>query len=168
MYIGDPVDLAGSANADGSCPTVALATCGATHPLLGAIVSFEYDPADLTLLYRKASTNRYCYICVDPFTVFEIQAESTAVIGAASVGLNAVLYAGAGGSTVTGLSSYQLDAGVSAAPAANATYQLLILRAVPREDNDISLVRAKWEVLIAMHRLAPNYSNSAYFGMLGV
>jgi hypothetical protein len=161
MFVGDPVDFAGSADPTGVYPTVVLATAGATHPILGSIVAFEYDPADLTLVYRKASTNRYCYVSADPMTVYEIQAEGTNVIPYTSVGLNAVLYAGAG-STGSGLSGWQLDSGATTAPAANATYQLLILRAVPREDNDISQVNAKWEVLIALHRL-----NSAG-GIIGV
>jgi len=72
------------------------------------------------------------------------------------------------GSAATGLSGLELDSGVSVAPAADATYPLLILGAVPREDNDISVVNAKWRVMISMHRLMPNYSNTAYFGALGV
>lgn len=168
MFIGDPVDLAGSADPKGVCPTVVRVAGGAGNPILGAIVAFEHDPDNPTLLYRKAGTARYCYVCVDPFTVYEIQAEGSNVLSKDVVGLNAVLYAGAGGSTTTGLSSYQLDAGVNTAPSVNATYQLLILRAVPREDNDITKVNAKWEVLISLSRLNPNYSGGAYFGIRGV
>jgi hypothetical protein len=153
MFIGDAVDLAGSADATGRYPTVSVVTVGATYPIFGVIVGFDPDPDNLSLLYRADDTNRYCYVCVDPYVIYEIQGCSSAVIGAASVGLNGVLVATHSGDTATGLSGLELDSGASTAPAAAATYQLLILGAVPREDNDISAVNAKWRVMISLHRL---------------
>lgn len=167
MFIGDPVDLAGSADAGAVCPTVVRATAGAGNPVFGAIVAFEPDPNNLTLTYRPASTARYCWVVCDPLTVYEIQADGGAVLGPTEVGLNAVFIAGSG-NTRTGLSGWQMDSGTTTAPAVNATYQLLILRAVNRPDNDITSVNAKWEVLISLHRLNPNYSNNAFFGIRGV
>lgn len=153
MFIGDAVDLAGSADASGQCPTVTPVTVGATYPIFGVIVGFDPDPTDLTLLYRPDDTARYCYVCIDPYVIYEIQGCSSAAIGAASVGLNGVLVATHAGDAATGLSGLELDSGAGTAPAANATYQLLILGAVPREDNDISVVNAKWRVMISLHRL---------------
>lgn len=164
MFIGDPVDLAGSADTGAICPTVVRATAGATNPVFGAIVAFEPDPTNLTLTYRVASTARYCWVVCDPLTIFEIQADSSATLGATDVGANANLVSGTG-NTRTGLSGWQLD---SSAVTANATYQLIILRAVNRPDNDVTSVNAKWEVLISLHRLNPNYSGGAYFGIRGV
>lgn len=168
MYIGDPVDFEGSSDTAGAAPTIALATAGATHPILGVIVAFEYDPTDLTLTYRKASTNRYAYVCVDPNTIYEVQADSTAVITADSVGANAVLGAGAGGSTVTGLSGWVLVS--TTTPAADATYQVQILGAKNAVDNDITAVYARWLVKISLHRLTSIYDAhaSAQYGPLGV
>ena len=168
MFIGDAVDLAGSADATGRYPTVTPVTVGATYPIFGVIVGFEPDQDNLSLLHRLDDTSRYCFVCVDPFVIYEIQGCSSAAIGAASVGLNGCLVATHAGDAATGLSGLELDSGVSVAPAADATYPLLILGAVPREDNDISVVNAKWRVMISMHRLMPNYSNTAYFGALGV
>lgn len=169
-FIGDAVDLAGSSDASGQCPTVIAVTVGATHPIFGVIVGFQPDPDNLTLLYRPDDTARYCYVCCDPFVIYEIQGCSSAVITNASVGLNGCLIDTHAGSTATGLSGLELDSGVSVAPSANSTYPLLILGAVPREDNSIASVNAKWHVLISMHRLTPNWSptDAAYFGAKGV
>lgn len=152
FFIGDAVDLAGSADASGQCPTVTVVAVGATHPIAGVIVGFEPNPDNLSLLYRADDTNRYCYVCFDPYVIYEIQGCSSAAIAAASVGLNGCLIDTHAGDTATGLSGLELDSGVSVAPAADATYPLLILGAVPREDNDISVVNAKWRVLISLHR----------------
>ena len=167
MYMGDPVDLAGSGDTTGACATVALASMAATVPAVGVIVAFEPDPTDLTLTYRKASTNRYCYVCMSPDTIYEVCAGPTSAVPVTSIGLNAVMHSGSG-STVTGLSGMYMDDGTTTAPGANATYPLLILNAVAAPDNDVTLVNARFEVIISMHRLMPNYSNTAYFGALGI
>lgn len=168
MYIGDAVDLAGSADVTGAAPTVAKATAGASHPIYGVIVSFEPDPTNLSLIYRTASTARYCYVCVDPSVIYEIQGCSGAALANTTVGLNAVLIFTHAGSTVTGLSGMEMDSGASAAPAADENYQLIILNAVDREDNDVDAVNAKWEVLIGLHRLSSHYTGAAQVGPLGV
>lgn len=174
FYIGETVDLAGSADVSGAYPTVVNVVASsynpgmATRPVFGVIVGFEPDPTDLSLLYRKASTNRVAYVCVDPFVIYEVQGSSNAVIAATSVGLNFCLVATHAGSTATGYSGLELDTGETSTPAANATFPFTLLGAVNRPGNDISLVNAKWHVMVTLHRLLPNYSNSAYFGALGV
>lgn len=153
MFNGDPVDLAGSADASGVCPTVVKATAGDGNYVFGVITAFDPDPDNLSLQYRPASTGRYCYVCCDPDVIFEIQACSGVVIPYTSVGLNAVLIYTHSGSTVTGMSGAEMDSGASDAPAADASNQLLIMGFVDRADNDISAVNAKWKVLINLHRL---------------
>lgn len=165
-YIGDAVDIAGSADATGAYPTIAPVSVGATYPIAGVVVGFEPDQDDLSLLYRKNSTDRYALVVMDPYVIYEIQASTDAVIGATSVGANAVLIGTHGGDTATGLSGMELSTATT--PAADATYQLLILGAAPREDNDISAVNAKWHVLISLHRFACVYSGGAYAGFKGV
>ena len=153
MFVGDPVDLAGSADSDGVCPTVVKATAGDGNRIYGVITAFDPNPDDLSLVYRTASTARYCYVCVDPDVIFEIQACSGAVLANTNVGQNAVLIYTHSGSTVTGISGVEMDSGASDAPAADASNQLLIMGLVDRADNDISAVNAKWEVIINLHRL---------------
>jgi hypothetical protein len=150
-YIGDPVIIAGSSDATGVYPTVIPATLAATNRFSGVIVGFEPDPDDLSLLYRKNSTNRYALVCTDPYVIYEVQACSAAVLPNTTVGLNAIMVQTHAGDTATGLSGQEMDSGVGTAPAADATYQLCILGLVPRPDNDISAVNAKWRVLIGLH-----------------
>lgn len=150
-YIGDPVILAGSADASGAYPTVIPATLAATNRFSGVVVGFEPDPDDLSLLYRPTSTNRYVLVCMDPYVIYEVQACSSAVLANTTVGLNAIMVQTHAGDTTTGLSGQEMDSGVGTAPAADVTYQLLILGAVDRPDNDISAVNAKWRVMISLH-----------------
>lgn len=167
MFIGDAVTLAGASDATGRYATVTPATVGATNVIYGVIAAFEPDPTDLTLMYRKDDTSRYCYVIFDPYVIYEIQGDSAAAVASTSVGLNSVLIATHSGDTVTGLSGLELNSSVVAA---DATYQLHILGAAPYEDNDISLVNAKWHVIINLHGYRAQYDAhaSAWYGSLGV
>lgn len=170
VFVGDAVDLAGSADATGAYPTVTRVTVGASNPIYGVVIGVEPDPSvGLNIAYRQNSTSRYVWVIRDPFVIYEIQGCSSAVIGAASVGLNAVLVATHAGDTITGLSGLELDSGAGTAPGSNSTYQLTILGASDDPKNDISAVNAKWHVMINLHRLMPNYSptDAAYFGSKG-
>ena len=93
MGVGDPVDLYGDADTPGFTPTVKLATAGATNPIFGVITSLEMDPSSLYTPYRAGSAARYCYVNIDPYAIFEVQAGAT-VLAYTTVGLNAdVAYA---------------------------------------------------------------------------
>lgn len=153
LYIGDPVVFTGEANTAGTAMVVQKATAGDGNKISGVITSFEVLKSDLTKQYHPASTNQYCNVCIDPDVIYEIQACSGAILAAGTCGLNAVLIYTHAGSTLTGLSGVEMDSGAAAAPAANGSYQLYVLRAVDRADNDISTVNAKWEVLINLHSL---------------
>lgn len=160
LYIGDPViKVANGSNAAviktnvgtfgiGTLPEVEKATAGDGNRITGAIVAFSALPTDLSKQYNPASTERVALVCDDPDMVFEIQADGP--VTAAEMGLNAVLIFTHSGSTATGLSGVELDT-TSDAPAADASNQLLILRAVNRDDNDTTLIHAKVEVLINQH-----------------
>ncbi len=161
MGIGDPVDLYGTADTYGFAPEVTIATEGATHPIFGVVVAFDMNTDNLFLNYRLASTARYCYVCVDPFMVYEIQGDAT-VIAATAVGANALLTSGSV-NTVTGLSGWRLNG--TSTPANDATYQVMILGASNRPNNDITAAYAVWRVVISLKRgLVP----SASLGALGV
>lgn len=168
LFIGDPVvKVAGGSNSAafngfpiGTLPSCIKAAAGDTVRISGVVVGFMPDPANLDLKHRVASTSRVAYVCDDPFVVFEIQADGA--IPAASVGLNAVLIYTHAGNTTTGLSGAELDT-TSDVPAADASNQLYILRAVNREDNDTTLTHAKVEVLINQHT-----ENQGTVGTLGI
>lgn len=161
LFIGDPVvRVAGGSNTArvefpgggsfeiGTLANVEKATAGDTNPITGVIVGFSADPDALANQYNPASTERLCWVADDPNQVFEIQADGA--IPAASIGLNAVLIYTHSGSTITGLSGAELDT-TSDAPAADASNQLSILRAVNRLDNDTTLTHAKVLVRINNH-----------------
>jgi len=149
-FLGDPVYMTGTSCANGCCPSVALrATTTSTNPLawLGPVVGVE--PSTATSIPKLAATTTgYLNVVVDPYVIYEIQDDNSAAPGIASVGLNAVWVAGAGSGT-TYLSGHELDANATA-PAADATFHLMIIGAVDRVDNDATLGNANWLVLNAM------------------
>jgi len=176
LFIGDPVIKTGTANTAevnvpgagkfniGTMPAINKATAGDAQRVTGAIVGFTALPTDLGKNYNPASTARVAWVADDPSLVFEIQADGA--IPATSIGLNAVFIYTQSGSTTTGLSGVELDT-TSDVPAADASNQMLILRAVNREDNDTTITRAKVEVLLINHTEAMgNTANGD--GILGV
>lgn len=148
LYIGDPVIMNGGACANGCCMDIKVQPVTDACNWMGAIVGFEPVEGS-TLVYRAASQERYANVVIDPDVIYEIQAEHTAALAASTTpGLNGLFaYGAAAGDTITGLSGYEMDAGVTAAPSANASYPLFILGTVNREDNDVSLINTKWLVL---------------------
>ena len=106
--LGDPVKLAGSADANGIATVTRLATPG-TDIVAGIMIGVEPLQADLSLNYRKASTAMYIYCITDPDTVFEVQEDSVGgALAAADIGLNANLVLGTV-DTVTGNGKTMLD-----------------------------------------------------------
>lgn len=164
QYIGDPVLSLGAGNTTeiahvggkfipGSLPTVTIAVAGATNKLFGVIVGFDMVHRDSTV-YREASTDRVALIAPawDPTLAFRVRDDASGVIGTALVGANANLVAGGGGSTVTGKSSWMLDA---TTPTNDATYQCTILRAANILDNDATLASTVWDVAINLPQPFP-------------
>lgn len=181
LFVGDPVvKVAGGSNtaavkapgagsfAIGTLPSVERTAVGdvdgITKMVTGVIVGFAADPDNLGRKHNPANTERIAFVADDPDLIFEIQADGA--IPAASMGLNAVFIATHSGSTSTGLSGYELDT-TSDVPAADASNQLLIVRAANREDNDTTTIWAKVEVLINCHTQAPG-STAAGDGTLGI
>lgn len=152
LFIGDVVNLAGSADSTGMYPTVTQAAAGDTDNV-GVVIGFGLQPEvmgnpdNLNMKYRLADTAMYVAVVDDPFVIFEVQEDSDGgSIAAASVGLAANFIVGSG-STTTGLSGMELDSSdVSTDTAGN----LRILRAVNRPDNALGNY-CKWEVLLAEH-----------------
>lgn len=153
LYVGDPVLWAGTADASGEAPTVTACTAGATNKIFGIITGFDLDPSNLTYTYRPASTARYVHVLVPTASdVFEVQDDGSAVLAITSVGSNACLVAGSGGSTTSGLSSWMLDA---TTPGSDATYQVTVVGVSTRPDNEVGAVYCKWLVTINLMSLFP-------------
>jgi hypothetical protein len=177
LFVGDPVvKVAGGSNTAavtvpgggkfniGTLPSIEKATAGDAQRVTGVIVGFAPMSSNLDNKHNPASTERVAYVADSPDLIFEIQADGA--IPAADMGLNAVFIYAHSGSTTTGLSGVELDT-TSDVPAADASNQMLILRAVNREDNDTTITHAKVEVMLINHTEA--HGNTANGdGILGI
>lgn len=150
VFIGDTVALAGSADATGMYLTVTRQTVGIGSAIFGVVTSFEPDPTNLENKHRLASTARYCYVCVDPTVLYKVQGDSVAVIAATDVGSNFNLIDTHSGNTATGLSGTEINSSVKGT---TATYQVKLIGNAGDPNDDISLVNAKWLVMINIHQL---------------
>lgn len=144
LYLGDPVTvLDASADANG-VPAVGIASAGGSNYITGAFLGVVNNGGQLvvpllqsTPVYLPVSTAAYIAVSDDPGLIYMIQENGSMVAGAAS--RNANLVAGTG-STVTGLSGWQL---ASSTLATTATLQMRILRALQESDNAIG-ANCKW------------------------
>jgi hypothetical protein len=121
IMVGDAVELLGDARAATGVPTVKR-LAAATNAPYGIVVGISFEGVgdtqnvppvtDLnTPVYRRASTDRYLLVCVDPNVIYEVQYAGTSVAAAtitANVGQNGQFTLTAG-STTTGASGMQLD-----------------------------------------------------------
>lgn len=128
LYIGDPVKLAGSADAAG-VPSVTH--CAAGDTISGVVVGFQDGPSML-LGYGAASTARYPLLARGQDIMFEIQDDGVGgALAAADVGLNADIIVAAG-STYSRRSGVMLD---TSTKATTATLALRITGLSQRPDN---------------------------------
>jgi len=138
--IGDPVTLAGSADANG-VPTITLATAGTANVIAGVIVGtggiayggMSANPSNLDSLVIPATKTKAYYVDVadDPYIEFQIQDDA----------------AGTNNGYVSG---WQLAANSSNT---GATRQVQILRLAQVPNNTIGQY-AKWIVRIVNHQFA--------------
>lgn len=141
LFVGDPVIIAGSGDADGT-PTATRATAAGGNRWTGCVVGFEPNPTIIANGYGAASTAFYVLVADDPALLFEIQDDSVGgALAATSIGLNADFIAAAG-STATKQSGFMLD---SSTAAVTATLQMRIIGLEQRADNEIGAT-AKWLV----------------------
>lgn len=152
--VGDPVVLAGSADANG-VPTITLATAGTANSVLGSIVSGAGAPSygssygipqnNPIVIPAVKAVNYYVLVADDPNIVFEIQEIGTGTaLAATDVGNNANLSSGTNNGYLSGW--LLNNSGVTT----TATLQVKILMLVQRADNAIGQY-AKWLVLINNH-----------------
>ena len=167
IFIGSPVSLsAGGSNAAaiggfdiGTLGMVKHAAAGgSTARIVGVCVAVDplngagADGRD-SLIYCAASTERIVWIADDPNIVFEIQEDGdTTDLAAADVNTNIDLIATAAGSTVTGLSGWELD---SSSKAATITLDCHIIGKSKIQDNALG-DHCKWDVTINLHQYSSN------------
>lgn len=163
VFVGDPVQYSGDgADATGMYPSIVHSTVTDGGKILGVVTGFVNVKTvdigafadDLSVNYGPASTKRFAEVCIDPKVVFIIQDDGGAVLAIDNVGLNAVGIGtlASAGSTTTGLSGLELDAGTTTAPSANASNPFTIIALHDKPGNELG-VNAIWEVFINMHTL---------------
>jgi hypothetical protein len=145
LFIGDPVIIAGGADAAG-VPTVTRATAATAGRITGVVVGLR-PGGNGTLIppkYRAASTAEYVLVTDDPALLYEAEEDSVGgALTAASTDLNIDMIAAAG-STYTGQSGFMLD---SSTAAVTATLQWRLVELQQRVDNELG-ASAKWLVAI--------------------
>jgi hypothetical protein len=146
LFIGDPV-LYNTDESDGDDPPGMpniMASAGTTGTIvLGAIVAFDAYPNNLTLQYRTALTSRIAYCAMGPDWLFEIRGNGDGTYNTGDVGANAAMV-NATGSSITGLSGFQLD---ETTPAADGGFALHILGHSTRPDNE-GAIYSIWTVCL--------------------
>jgi hypothetical protein len=166
LFVGDPVIITGTSNtarvrefAAGTLPEVNLATAGATNKITGVITGFdlpEDGASPFGAPYSLASTAAIVYVNDDPWTIYEIQADSANAVAATDIGGDADIIFTHSGDTVSGLSGCELD---TSAMTAGATAQLHIYALAQHVDNALG-TNAKLLVTIKI----PSYAH----GVAGV
>lgn len=173
LYVGDPVDLYLGATlshrvAGVKVPTVMKSAMTDGTYQIGIIVSFDPLPTNLSLTYNPASTARYCNVCPGTLnTVFQIRDDGGVVLGPVVVGQNAVGIDTHGGSTVTGLSGFELDSGTTTAPSADSSNTMIVIGAAEIEDNTwdgTTDTRVIWDVLLCNWRFGQLSATGALGG----
>jgi len=153
LFIGDPVVFTTTtADRDTTAkhPSIKIATAGAGNIVRGVITSFEPNPTNLSRQYSPASTEGWANVCIaTPDIVFQIRDDGGGTPDKNWPTANAVLGAGSGGSTITGLSSWIISAATT--PANTQNYQLQIIALADTPDNELGDY-AIWDVLINTSR----------------
>lgn len=140
-FIGDLVELDATPGTEG-VPTVTQGAAATSNGFFGVVTSFEYDPTDLELKYRAASTQRICHVVPALDAIFEIQEDSVGSnLALTNIGQTVDVIVGSG-STTTGLSGMEIDSSN-----VGTGLNLQILGLVDREDNAVG-ANANWLVRI--------------------
>jgi len=136
-FIGDIVQLGGSASTDGYASVIPIAS--ATGIPYGVVTAFEADPTNLETQYKPASAalGRYAKVVLCDEAVFLVK--NNGVMTATDVGGNTD-FALTAGSTVTGMSGYVLEAG----NVTTVTTDILQIQGFEdAPDNDLTLTNAR-------------------------
>jgi hypothetical protein len=140
--VGDFVQLSTDAalvdeDGIGVYPCVERIGSGTAVPIVGVIVGFEPDYANLNAPnYRPASTRRVCLVADAPDTVFAgPQDGGGGVVAAASVGMNVAINLGTAGTSGAYVSGMTVD---SSTVATTATLPLQIMGVTASPDNDVT------------------------------
>jgi hypothetical protein len=152
MYIGDPVTLSGTADANGLAG-VSIGVAGSA--VIGVVVGFLVakpgvslvaSNIDLTVRSLPASTVGYALVADDPDLIYEIQDGQTVPTAITDIGRNTNFLIAAGATT------YSDSGTVTAATLTDSTTaNLKLMGFVQRPDNQVATAYAKLLVKINNH-----------------
>lgn len=144
----------------GVYPAVERIGSGTAVPIVGVIVGFEPNYADLnTSGYRAASTRRVVLVADSPDVLFAGPQDGTGgVVAAASVGLNVAINLGTASSTAPYASGMSVD---SSTVATTATLPLQIMGVTVAPDNDVTSTSRPAEMLVRINTHAFNAAGLA-------
>lgn len=165
LFMGDVVITAatGVVNGNGGYGTVARATSVAATVALGVVVGWEFNTSNLENLYHAASTNTYAvYICVDPDMTFVVQGDGDGTVATVADSAKNFDYIIAGGSTVTGLSNFELDED-SAATTLDTPLHCVGLLDDP--SNEVGAAYQRYIVMLNMHEYGGSGQNGRATGI---
>lgn len=146
LYINDPVVR----NNQGD---IIIATAGTGNAILGSALGFyttEFAPLATNYYTASLAGVHYCLVADDPRQLFRIMEDSIgANYAAIDLAGNTNLVAGAGGSTVSGLSSWMADS--SSAAGNTAGDQIRLIDVYRSADNAIGQY-CQWIIRINNHQ----------------
>lgn len=108
IFVGDPVQLDGNADATTGIASVKMGASSAD--VYGVVTAIEANPDNLTQQYRLASTKRFCQVAPATGNYFLVQSDDdTTALLVSDVGMNADFISTDSGSTAYGISKVELD-----------------------------------------------------------
>lgn len=153
--IGDFVQLSDNdalvdATGNGVFPAVERIGSGTAVPIVGVIVGFEVDYANLNAgNTRAASTRRVALVCDSPDVLFAGPQDGTGgVVAAASVGLNVAINLGTASTAVPYSSGMSVD---SSTVATTATLPLQVMGVTASPDQDVTSTTRPAEILVRVN-----------------
>lgn len=135
----------------GVYPAVSRIASGTAVPIVGVIVGFEVDYANLNTSgnIRAASTRRVALVADAIDLIFAANQDAVGgVVAAASVGLNVAINLGTASSTAPGASGMSVD---SSTVATTATLPLQIVGVTASPDSDVTSTTRPAEILVRIN-----------------
>ena len=148
LFIGDPVlwtPTLAEKDTTTMYPTINVSAGTTGIVVRGVITSFEPLPDNLTQQYNPASTERWANVCIaTPNLIFQIRDDGDGTASKVWPGQNGLIAAGSG-STVTGISAYELDG--STTPTTTKAHTLHIIGLADIANNELGDY-AIWDVIV--------------------
>lgn len=161
VQLSDNDALVETSTGFGVYPAVERIGSGTAVPIIGVIVGFEPDFANLNTSgnYRAASTKRIALVADASDLIFACPQDADGgVVAAASVGLNVAVILGTAGTSGAYNSGMSVD---SSSVATTATLPLQLMGVTAAPDNDVTSTSRPAELLVRVNTHAYNAAGLA-------